>query len=86
MSLEEGVSNMANAYMYSKVSSEMKAWDYMQKKKPVFDLIVLLVPSIIGRGIQEGFVPNKDSLGGMSSIYRDLFDRDSIGFIFPYFM
>lgn len=53
-----------------------------------FDLVTLYVPSILGVCRQEGFVPGKDQLGGMSNVYQ-LFDRgveEGDGFIFPFAM
>ena len=83
---EEAITNLSKAYQYSKVSSEMKAWEYMDKEDRSFDLVFLLAPSIIGRSIQPSFKPTKESLGGMSSIYREFFDRDAIGSTIPFVM
>ena len=58
----------------------------MNKKKPEFDLIMLLAPGISGRSIKNGYKPDKTSLGGMSALYRALFDVEEPGFIFPQFM
>jgi NADPH-dependent methylglyoxal reductase len=84
--LEEAVQNLPKAYQYSKTQSEIKAWEWMQNRKPKFDLITLLAPAISGRSIQDGYKPDKTSLGGMSMIYNALFDVEKPGFIFPQFM
>jgi NADPH-dependent methylglyoxal reductase len=55
------------AYQYSKVSSEKKAWEYMETHKPNFDLIFLLAPSILGRSPEPVFTATKESLGGRVS-------------------
>lgn len=86
ITLEEAVLNEPGAYQYSKVSSELKAWEYMEKGTHSFDLVFLLAPSITGRSIQQAFKPSKDDLGGMSAIYRELFDRDTVGAVFPHVM
>lgn len=86
VTLEEAVTNVSSAYQYSKVSSELKAWEYMAKEDRSFDLVLLLAPSITGRSIQQGFKATKDGMGGMSSIYKNLFDRDAVGSIFPFVM
>lgn len=86
MPLEEAIKRTQSAYSFSKVSSEKKAWEYMGQMKPSFDLVVLLAPSITGRCIQEGFVANKNSLEGMAAIYREIFDSETPGFLFPYIM
>ena len=65
---EEVLLSVENAYYYLKAYSDLECWQYMEMKKPAFDLIFLLAPSIIGRGIQEGVNPKKDLMGGMSSI------------------
>ncbi|PQE19026.1 hypothetical protein CJF32_00010448 [Rutstroemia sp. NJR-2017a WRK4] len=83
--LEDALQSVAGAYSYSKVTSEKLAWEFMKKEKPNFDLVVLLAPSITGRCIQEGFVPDKKSLGGMGAIYA-LFDNEELGFIYPWTM
>jgi NADPH-dependent methylglyoxal reductase len=80
------LNNSRAAYMYAKTAAELKSWEFMEKEKPGFDLVVLLAPSIIGRSIHEGSVPSKDSLGGMSNIYQSLFDVEKSGFLFPYVM
>ena len=86
ITLEEAVTNRSSAYQYSKVSSELKALEYMAKEDRSFDLVLLLAPQITGRSIQQGFKANTDSMGGMSSIYKNLFDRDAVGSIFPFVM
>lgn len=86
ISNEEGLKSTGAAYMYAKTTAEHKSWAFMESVKPSFDLIVLLAPSITGRCIQQGFVPSKNSLGGMGSLYKSIFDVDTPGFTFPYFM
>lgn len=83
---EDGVLNIMNSYFYSKTNAEKKAWAWMEKEKPKFDLIVLLAPLIIGRSIQHGFIPDKTALGGVPIIYAAIFDVAEPGFIFPSFM
>ena len=84
ITLEEAVMNPSSAYQYSKVSSELKAWEYIIKEDHLFDLVLLLAPSIIGRSIQQGFKVNKDSMGGISSLYNNLFNRNAVGSVFPF--
>jgi NADPH-dependent methylglyoxal reductase len=84
--LEEGLSAMHMAYGYSKVKSEQEAWAYMDANKPGFELIYLLAPSITGKSIQQGAKLSKQSLGGVSAFYRDIFDVQKPGFLFPFFM
>jgi nucleoside-diphosphate-sugar epimerase len=84
--LNDALTRTSLAYTYSKTSSERKAWEYMRQKSRSFDLIFLLAPSIYGRSIQSGYKAVKGDLGGISAIYRELFDRDSLGFLFPYVM
>jgi NADPH-dependent methylglyoxal reductase len=86
IALEDSLAHPGTAYMYAKTSAERKAWAFMEREKPGFDLVVLLAPSITGRCIQEGFVPAKTALGGMASIYRAVFDVERVGFMYPYFM
>ncbi|KAJ5621170.1 hypothetical protein N7510_005154 [Penicillium lagena] len=86
ISLSESIERMQSAYSFSKTNSERNAWHFVKQNKPTFDLVVLLAPSITGRSIHEGFVPNKNALGGMAAIYREVFDRKSLGFLFPYIM
>ena len=86
ITLQESLNDPSMAYQYSKVDSERKAWAYTRQEEPDFDLIVLLVPSVIGRSAQVGFKPEKDKIGGQPRVYRELFDRDTPGFLFPYFM
>ena len=83
---EQGQENLANAYMYAKTSAEQKSWAFMESEKPSFELIFLLAPSIIGRSIQQGFVPSKSHMGGTGGIYRALFDVETPGFKLPYIM
>ncbi len=83
---EQGLANPASAYVYAKTAAEKKAWAFMEKEKPAFDLVVLLAPSVLGRCIQNGFVPTKTALGGQAGIYRGLFDVEKVGFLFPYWM
>ncbi len=77
------LNNPVAAYMSA---AEFKSWEFMEKEKLSFDLVVLLAPSIIGRSIQEGYVPSEESLGGMSNIYQNVFDVEKPGFLFPYVM
>jgi NADPH-dependent methylglyoxal reductase len=83
---EEALESLPRAYQYSKTKSEKEAWTYMSENKPKFDLIFLLAPSIIGKNIQDGFVATKYYLGGVSGFYKDIFDLDVAGFLFPYYM
>lgn len=84
--LDDAVKQFQLAYTYSKTSSERKAWEYIHRTPQSFDLVFLLAPSIYGRSIQSGFKATKEDLGGISAIYRELFDRDTLGFLFPYVM
>ncbi|KIY00221.1 uncharacterized protein Z520_03906 [Fonsecaea multimorphosa CBS 102226] len=84
--LEEAELNPLNAYCYSKVSAEKKAWEFMKEKPRDFELVVLLAPSITGKSLQPGFKPDKRNLGGQPGLYRGLFDCDKPGFVYPYFM
>jgi len=86
ITLEEAVTNLGSAYQYSKVSSEQKAWKYMAEGSHSFDLVILLAPSITGRSIEQNFKPIKDGLGGMDAIYRECFDRETVGWVFPWVM
>jgi nucleoside-diphosphate-sugar epimerase len=86
ITLENALRQTSLAYTYSKTTTERRAWEYMNKTSQSFDLIFILAPSIIGRSIQPGFKAVKGSLGGISAIYRELFDRDSLGSVFPYIM
>jgi NADPH-dependent methylglyoxal reductase len=83
---KEPMMTPAGSYQYAKTAAEKKAWAWVEANKPKFDLVVLLAPSITGRCIQEGFVPVKSALGGMGDIYRNIFDVETPGFLFPYFM
>lgn len=82
---EEATSTLT-AYQYSKVSSEQRAWAYVEREKPKFDVVYLLAPAIIGKSIQIGFKPDKSALGGVGMVYRELFDREEPGFLFPFYM
>lgn len=86
LTFEDAALNPQNAYQYSKVYSEQEAWKFMREKNRHFDLIYLLAPAITGKSIHQGFVPSKEALGGQAWIYRELFDKDKPGFLFPYFM
>ena len=86
IALEDALAHPGAAYMYAKTAAERKTWAFMEREKPGFDLVVLLAPSITGRCIQEGFVPTKTALGGMGNIYSAVFDVESVGFTYPYFM
>ena len=55
----------------------------MKREKPKFDLVALLAPLISGSSIQHGYVPDKNTLGGMAIIYNAIFDVPEPGFIFP---
>lgn len=59
ISLEAAIQKTALAYTYSKASSEQRAWEYMKKNSPSFDLVFLLAPSIYGRSTQAGFKATK---------------------------
>jgi nucleoside-diphosphate-sugar epimerase len=80
------LNNPTAVYMYAKTAAELKSWEFMKKEKLSFNLVVLLAPSIIGRFCQEGYVPSKENLGGMSNIYQNVFDVEKPGFLFPYVM
>jgi nucleoside-diphosphate-sugar epimerase len=86
VTLEEGKSNLGYAYSYSKVTSEKEAWAFIEKNKPKFELVYLLAPSITGKNIQVGWKPTKGHLGGASGLYKNLFDVEKPGPVFPYFM
>ncbi|KFY12227.1 hypothetical protein V492_04005 [Pseudogymnoascus sp. VKM F-4246] len=83
---EQAQSSLPAAYQYSKTFSEKKAWEFMEKAKPSFDLVFLLAPAITGKTIQEGFAPSKTALGGMAEIYQGVFDVKKPGFVFPFVM
>ncbi|KAF1991988.1 NAD(P)-binding protein [Aulographum hederae CBS 113979] len=85
---EQAPTSGASLYSYSKVSSEQRCWAWMEERKGEvgFDLVFLLAPSIMGRSLEAGFKPSKTLLGGVSGVYRELFDRETVGFMFPYFM
>jgi nucleoside-diphosphate-sugar epimerase len=84
--LEESTGSLPKAYQYSKVTSEKEAWAWMEDNKPNFDLIFLLAPSITGKSIQPGHKATKAHLGGTSSFYRGIFDREKPDFLFPIYM
>lgn len=86
ITLDEALTQFPLSYTYSKTSSEKKAWEYMHKSPQHFDLVFLLAPSIYGKSIQSGFRATKGNLGGIPSIYTELFDRDSLGVLFSYVM
>jgi NADPH-dependent methylglyoxal reductase len=86
VTLEEAVSARHLAYQYSKAKSEQEAWAYMETKKPRFELIYLLAPSITGKSIQPGAQVTKKALGGISSFYREIFDVEKPGKQTPFFM
>ncbi|KFY41600.1 hypothetical protein V495_04869 [Pseudogymnoascus sp. VKM F-4514 (FW-929)] len=83
---EQGLSGIMPAYQYAKTASEKKAWEFIKTTKPSFDLVVLLAPSITGKCIQEGFTPSKTALGGMADIYKNVFDVETPGPVFPFVM
>jgi len=85
---EEAVNDTSGlrGYQYSKANAERKTWAWIETNKPRFDVVYLLAPAITGRSIQAGFVPDKSARGGNAAIYRELFDRDAPGSMFPYFM
>ena len=58
----------------------------MANEDCLFDLVLLLAPSMIGRSIQQGFKAHKDGMGGISSLYNSFFDRDADGYVFPFVM
>ncbi|EXJ75406.1 uncharacterized protein A1O5_02102 [Cladophialophora psammophila CBS 110553] len=62
--------------------AEKHAWAWMNKEKPKFDLVVLLIPSVIGKSINPGFKPNKASLGGMSNAYSYFIDTPQLSYVF----
>jgi NADPH-dependent methylglyoxal reductase len=84
--LEEALTARHMAYGYTKVKSEQEAWAYIREIKPKFELIYLLAPSIAGKSIQPGAKITKQALGGTSAFYRDVFDVEKPGTLFPYFM
>jgi NADPH-dependent methylglyoxal reductase len=84
--LTDATSNAGAAYQYSKVSAEKLAWAFMRREHPAWDLVVHLSPSITGRSTEQGWRSDKTGLGGMSGIYRSLFDVEAVGMVFPYFM
>ncbi|OQU96591.1 hypothetical protein CLAIMM_02650 isoform 2 [Cladophialophora immunda] len=86
ITLEEAELNPLNAYCYSKVSAEKKAWEFMKETPRPFDLVVLLAPSITGKSPQADFKPDKGRLGGQPGLYKGLFDCDKPGFLYPYFI
>jgi len=83
--VEQAVENVFAAYGYTKVKSEQEAWAYMEEKKPSFDLVYLLAPSIIGKSIQPNAKLSKNHLGGIGGFYR-LFDAETLPPSFPYWM
>jgi NADPH-dependent methylglyoxal reductase len=84
--LAEATSSAGAAYQYSKVRAEKLAWAFMGRVEPAWDLVVHLTPSITGRSIEQGWRSDKTGLGGMSSVYRSLFDVEAVEMVFPYFM
>ncbi|KAF2811648.1 NAD(P)-binding protein [Mytilinidion resinicola] len=86
LTAEQGVENVFNAYAYSKTISEQEAWAYMEEKKPSFELIYLLAPSITGKSTQPGAKLSRQQLGGIGGFYRSLFDVETLGWQFPYYM
>jgi len=88
VSLEQVTSfnNPTAAYMYAKTTAELKSWEFMKKEKLSFNLVVLLAPNIIGRSIQQEYVPSKENLGRLSNTYQNIFDVEKPGFLFPYVM
>lgn len=85
ITVEEAATIPVNAYQYSKVYAEQKAWEFMKEKPRSFDLIFLLAPSITGKSLQDGYKPEKGHLGGQPGLYKGLFDVDKPGFLFPVF-
>jgi nucleoside-diphosphate-sugar epimerase len=73
-------------YQYSKVFAEKLTWDWVKKNQPKFDVIYLLPPAIVGRSINDSYVPDKDGLSGNSEVYRSYFDRDEPGMNVPWFL
>jgi NADPH-dependent methylglyoxal reductase len=86
VTLEDAVTARHVAYGYSKVKSEQEAWAFIDENKPNFELIYLLAPSIAGKSIQLGAKVTKYALGGTSAFYREVFDVEKPGTLFPYFM
>jgi NADPH-dependent methylglyoxal reductase len=84
MSMEVVDANCLNI-RYSKVTAEKQAWAFMKRESPGFDLVFHLSPAITGRSIEQGWRAIKHGLGGMSSVYRSLFDVESPKIMFPYF-
>jgi NADPH-dependent methylglyoxal reductase len=84
--LADATSDAIAAYQYSKVSAEKIAWAFVRREHPAWDLVVHLTPAITGRSTQQGWRFDKTGLGGMSSMYRSLFDVGAVGMVFPYFM
>ncbi|KAF1941775.1 NAD(P)-binding protein [Clathrospora elynae] len=84
--LAEATTDVGAAYQYSKVTAEKQAWAFMKREKPQWDLVFHLTPSITGRSIQQGWRSEKTGLGGMSSIYRSLFDREAVTMMVPHFL
>lgn len=86
ITLQDAVQSMQGAYGYAKANAERKAWEYMRQGKRSFDLIVLVAPQVYGKSRQPGFKAIKNYLGGVAAIYRELFDRETVGTVFPYAM
>lgn len=85
ITVEEAEATPRDAYQYSKVHAEQKAWEFMKEKPREFDLIFLLAPSITGKSLQDGYKPEKGHLGGQPGLYTGLFDVEKPGFLFPIF-
>ena len=45
---EQALSNPGSGYRYSKTAAEKAAWDFVEKEKPNFDLVVLNPPLVLG--------------------------------------
>jgi nucleoside-diphosphate-sugar epimerase len=86
ITVDVAIARVQTAYGYSKTVSELKAWEFMRERSRSFDLIFLLPPQIYGRSIQPGYKATKNELGGISAVYRELFDRDTLGTLFPFVM
>lgn len=75
VALEHSFEAQPFAYQYSKVSSEKKAWEYMEMHKPNFGLRFLLAPSILGRSPEPGFTRQRRVWAEGGAIYKNLTAR-----------
>ncbi|KAF2837901.1 NAD(P)-binding protein [Patellaria atrata CBS 101060] len=81
---EQAAQSIQGGYVYSKVLSERKAWEWIKEKKPGFDLVVLNVPSVIGRSPEPFYTPRPAVIGGNGSLVRELFDVEKVGSLVPF--